>query len=107
MSFFDQFPVQAFNHLDLLANQVVEGFIIGMHKSPFHGFSVEFAEHRLYNQGESTKEIDWKMRSGFHFLIKIFIFILMQNLARVIINYCFLSWKKKCNKQVIIKQLLQ
>ncbi|MBK8955406.1 MAG: DUF58 domain-containing protein [Saprospiraceae bacterium] len=61
MSFFDQFPVQAFNHLDLLANQVVEGFIIGLHKSPFHGFSVEFAEHRLYNQGESTKDIDWKV----------------------------------------------
>lgn len=61
MSFFDQFPVQAFNHLDLLANQVVEGFIIGLHKSPFHGFSVEFAEHRLYNPGESTKDIDWKV----------------------------------------------
>ncbi|MBK6546153.1 MAG: DUF58 domain-containing protein [Saprospiraceae bacterium] len=61
MGFFDQFPVQAFNHLDLLANQVVEGFIIGLHKSPFHGFSVEFAEHRLYNQGESTKDIDWKV----------------------------------------------
>jgi len=40
---------------------VVEGFIIGLHKSPFHGFSVEFAEHRLYNQGESTKNIDWKV----------------------------------------------
>ncbi len=61
MGFFDQFPVQAFNHLELLANQVVEGFIIGLHKSPFHGFSVEFAEHRLYNQGESTKDIDWKV----------------------------------------------
>lgn len=61
MHFFDQFPVQAFNHLELLANQVVEGFIIGLHKSPFHGFSVEFAEHRLYNQGESTKDIDWKV----------------------------------------------
>lgn len=61
MGFFDQFPVQAYNHLDLLANQVVEGFIIGLHKSPFHGFSVEFAEHRLYNQGESTKDIDWKV----------------------------------------------
>lgn len=61
MSFFDQFPVQAYNHLDLLANQVVEGFIIGLHKSPFHGFSVEFAEHRLYNPGESTKDIDWKV----------------------------------------------
>ena len=62
MGFFDQFPVQAYNHLDLLANQVVEGFIIGLHKSPFHGFSVEFAEHRLYNQGESTKEIDGPLR---------------------------------------------
>ena len=48
-------------NLELLANQVVEGFITGMHKSPFHGFSVEFAEHRLYNKGESTKHIDWKL----------------------------------------------
>ena len=35
-----------FDHLDVLARQVVEGFIIGLHKSPYHGFSVEFAEHR-------------------------------------------------------------
>src|SRR5213593_995880 len=48
-------------NLELLANQVVEGFIIGLHKSPFHGFSVEFAEHRLYNTGESTRHIDWKL----------------------------------------------
>ncbi|MBL0100580.1 MAG: DUF58 domain-containing protein [Saprospiraceae bacterium] len=47
--------------MELLAKQVVEGFIIGLHKSPFHGFSVEFAEHRLYNPGESTKDIDWKV----------------------------------------------
>ena len=47
--------------MELLAKQVVEGFITGMHKSPFHGFSVEFAEHRLYNKGESTKHIDWKL----------------------------------------------
>jgi uncharacterized protein (DUF58 family) len=47
--------------LDLFAKQVVEGFITGMHKSPFHGFSVEFAEHRLYNKGESTRHIDWKL----------------------------------------------
>jgi uncharacterized protein (DUF58 family) len=47
--------------LELLAKQVVEGFITGLHKSPFHGFSVEFAEHRLYNSGESTKNIDWKL----------------------------------------------
>jgi uncharacterized protein (DUF58 family) len=50
-----------FENLDLLASQVVEGFITGLHKSPFHGFSVEFAEHRLYNSGESTKNIDWKL----------------------------------------------
>jgi uncharacterized protein (DUF58 family) len=49
------------NNLELLANQVVEGFITGMHKSPFHGFSVEFAEHILYNKGESTRHIDWKL----------------------------------------------
>ncbi len=48
-------------NLELFAKQVVEGFITGIHKSPFHGFSVEFAEHRLYNKGESTKHIDWKL----------------------------------------------
>jgi len=44
-----------------LAKQVVEGFIAGMHKSPFHGFSAEFAEHKIYNRGESTRHIDWKL----------------------------------------------
>lgn len=53
--------VKEFQQLDLLARQVVEGFIIGLHKSPFHGFSVEFAEHRIYNEGESTKNVDWKV----------------------------------------------
>lgn len=48
-------------NLELLAKQVVEGFITGLHKSPFHGFSVEFAEHRLYNTGDSVKNIDWKL----------------------------------------------
>lgn len=47
--------------LEILARQMVEGFITGMHKSPYHGFSVEFAEHRLYNDGESTRHIDWKV----------------------------------------------
>jgi uncharacterized protein (DUF58 family) len=47
--------------LELLARQLVEGFITGLHKSPYHGFSVEFAEHRLYNEGESTRHIDWKI----------------------------------------------
>ena len=50
-----------FGNIELLAKQVVEGFITGLHKSPFHGFSVEFAEHRLYNKGESTRHIDWKL----------------------------------------------
>lgn len=48
-------------NLELFARQVVEGFITGLHKSPFHGFSVEFAEHRLYNNGDSIKNIDWKL----------------------------------------------
>lgn len=49
------------DNLNLFATQVVEGFITGLHKSPYHGFSVEFAEHRLYNTGESTRNIDWKL----------------------------------------------
>lgn len=53
--------IASFQHLELLANQIVEGFISGMHKSPFHGFSAEFAEHKVYNVGESTKHIDWKL----------------------------------------------
>lgn len=53
--------IQQFGHLEFIARQVVEGFITGLHKSPYHGFSVEFAEHRLYNTGESTKHIDWKL----------------------------------------------
>lgn len=57
----DSTDVKDFGNLELLARQVVEGFIIGLHKSPFHGFSVEFAEHRIYNQGEPTRNIDWKV----------------------------------------------
>jgi uncharacterized protein (DUF58 family) len=57
----DRRKYQNLTHLEFLARQVVEGFITGMHKSPFHGFSVEFAEHRIYNTGESTRHIDWKL----------------------------------------------
>ena len=53
--------ISSFQHLEMLSNQIVEGFISGMHKSPFHGFSAEFAEHKVYNVGESTKHIDWKL----------------------------------------------
>lgn len=52
---------QDFDNLDLIAKEVVEGFITGLHRSPFHGFSVEFSEHRQYNEGESTRNIDWKL----------------------------------------------
>jgi uncharacterized protein (DUF58 family) len=58
---FQQSRYKKFENLEFFARQVVEGFITGMHKSPFHGFSVEFAEHRIYNPGESTKNIDWKL----------------------------------------------
>jgi len=57
----DHNRLQHMSSLELLANQVVEGTITGLHKSPFHGFSVEFAEHRQYNSGESTRHIDWKL----------------------------------------------
>lgn len=57
----DIINLQQFDNLSMVARQIVEGFITGMHKSPFHGFSVEFAEHRIYNQGESTKYIDWRL----------------------------------------------
>lgn len=53
--------LQDFGNLELLSQQVVEGFITGLHKSPFHGFSVEFAEHKLYNTGDSVKNVDWKL----------------------------------------------
>lgn len=61
MSYFENFDLKSIENMELFAKQVVEGFIIGLHKSPFHGFSVEFAEHRIYNPGDSTKNIDWKV----------------------------------------------
>ena len=57
----DRSAIESYKSLELLARRVVEGYIVGLHKSPFHGFSVEFSEHRLYNSGESTKHIDWKL----------------------------------------------
>ncbi len=53
--------IQKYSNIEFLAKQLVEGYMVGKHKSPFHGFSVEFAEHRLYNDGEDTKHIDWKV----------------------------------------------
>lgn len=53
--------LQQFDNFEFLAHQIVEGFITGLHRSPYHGFSVEFAEHRAYNKGESIKHIDWRL----------------------------------------------
>lgn len=66
----DRRQLQGLGRLELLAKQAVEGFITGLHKSPYHGFSVEFAEHRLYNTGESTRHLDWKLlaRTDKHFV---------------------------------------
>ena len=64
MDFFKDYDLKSVENLDLFARQVVEGFIIGLHKSPFHGFSVEFAEHRLYNTGEPLKLLEKKALTG-------------------------------------------
>lgn len=57
----DLSSIKQFGNIEFLAKQLVEGFITGLHSSPYHGFSVEFAEHKLYNSGESTRHIDWKV----------------------------------------------
>lgn len=57
----DLATVRSYGNIELLARQMVEGFITGLHKSPYHGFSVEFAEHKIYNMGEGTRHIDWKV----------------------------------------------
>ena len=53
--------ISRLNSLELRARLVVEGFMVGLHKSPYHGFSVEFTEHRPYMQGDALKDIDWKV----------------------------------------------
>ena len=55
--------VNSLNNLQLKAECIVEGFMTGLHRSPFHGFSVEFSEHRSYTTGDETKNIDWKLWS--------------------------------------------
>lgn len=53
--------IREYGNLELLTRKLVDGFITGKHKSPYHGFSVEFAEHRNYNPGDNTRFIDWKV----------------------------------------------
>lgn len=60
-SFLDPKTVSKFNSLELKARLVVEGFMVGLHKSPYHGFSVEFSEHRPYMQGDDLRNVDWKV----------------------------------------------
>ncbi len=59
--YLDPEVVSRIGKLDLIARLVVEGFIIGLHRSPYHGFSVEFAEHRQYMPGDELKYLDWKV----------------------------------------------
>lgn len=53
--------VSRIKNLELIAKFIVEGFLVGLHKSPFHGFSVEFSEHRQYMPGDNIRDIDWKV----------------------------------------------
>lgn len=59
--FLDPQVIARLDNMSLRARLVVEGFIIGLHRSPYHGFSVEFAEHRPYLPGDEIKHIDWKL----------------------------------------------
>ncbi len=61
IKYLDPAVVSRLQNIEIKAKMIVEGFITGMHKSPYHGFSVEFAEHRPYNVGEPLKNIDWKV----------------------------------------------
>src|ERR1700678_4254569 len=56
----DPSALDRFGRLELLARLIVEGFLSGLHKSPFKGFSVEFAEHRHYGPGDEIRHIDWR-----------------------------------------------
>ena len=59
--YLDPSVVAKLNNMKLRARLVVEGYLIGHHKSPYHGFSVEFAEHRAYGHGDEVRHIDWKL----------------------------------------------
>ncbi|MCB5256635.1 MAG: DUF58 domain-containing protein [Candidatus Cloacimonetes bacterium] len=70
MPLLDEKQLAQLSRMQLSARQIVEGFLIGLHKSPYHGFSVEFADHRQYNPGESLKNVDWKIvaRTGRYYV---------------------------------------
>ena len=59
--YFDPKTAAKLNNISLRARLAVEGYLIGQHKSPYHGFSVEFSEHKAYGIGDEIKHIDWKI----------------------------------------------
>lgn len=59
--FFSSAFIANLDKFNLRARLIVEGFITGLHKSPYHGFSVEFSDHRQYIPGDSIKDLDWKV----------------------------------------------
>lgn len=61
MSIFTDESAAKLKKLQIFAKSIVEGFLVGLHRSPYHGFSVEFSDHREYNEGEPLKDIDWKI----------------------------------------------
>ena len=61
LKYLDPVIISRLKHMEMRARMIVEGFITGMHKSPYHGFSVEFAEHRPYNPGDELRHVDWKV----------------------------------------------
>jgi len=61
LTYLNPITVSRLKNMEMRARLVVEGFITGLHKSPYHGFSVEFAEHRLYNPGDALRHVDWKV----------------------------------------------
>ncbi len=60
LRYLDPVVASRLDNMEMRARMIVEGFITGMHKSPYHGFSVEFAEHRPYNPGDELRHVDWK-----------------------------------------------
>ena len=59
--YLDPATLSRIGSLELRVRQVVEGYLSGLHRSPYHGVSVEFAEHRPYSAGDETKHVDWKL----------------------------------------------
>ena len=53
--------IRSIEKLELLAKKIVEGYLLGLHRSPFHGFSAEFREHKQFNEGDNPKNIDYKV----------------------------------------------